>query len=274
MTPIPDIREMVELAKAVRIDVLNMCEQTGTGHLGSAYSVTDILAVLYSGILRGRPADPERDRLILSKGHSCAALYAVLHRKGILPEDVFETFARNGTRIGHHPHFEPAIGLEANMGSLGHGLPIAAGLAFAARKQKSDARVFVIQSDGETNEGSVWEAALFAAHHKLNRLCMTLDANKIQAMGFTKDILFPTDHATRWQAFGWEVIEVDGHDHRALWDAHSRLGASPKPLAVIAHTLKGKGVSFMENQLLWHYRCPKGDDYRAALQELSGSPAL
>ncbi len=268
----PDISDLVQFSKTIRMDVLNMCEQTGTGHVGSAFSVADILAVLYSGILQGQPIDPERDRLLLSKGHACAALYSVLYRKGIIPKNVFETYARNGTHLGHHPHFEPAIGLEANMGSLGHGLPIAVGLAFAAHKQKSAARVFVVQSDGETNEGSVWEAALFAAHHKLNQICMTLDANKMQAMGFTKDILLPTDHAVRWQSFGWEVVEVDGHDHRALWETYSRLGTSPKPLAVIAHTIKGKGVSFMENQLLWHYRCPKGNEFHAALQELSGSP--
>lgn len=272
MTDMPDISDLVKLSKSIRMDVLNMCEQTGSGHVGSAFSVADILAVLYSGILRGRPADIERDRFILSKGHACAALYAVLQRKGIMPKGIFETFAHNGSHLGHHPHFEPAIGLEANMGSLGHGLSIAAGLAFAACKQNSSARIFIVQSDGETNEGSVWEAALFAAHHKLNQICMTLDANKIQAMGNTREILLPTDHAVRWQSFGWEVIEVDGHDHRALWEAYTSFGKFSKPLAVIAHTIKGKGVSFMENQLLWHYRCPKGNEFRAALQELSGSP--
>jgi len=270
MTKMPDISDLVQLSQDIRLDVLNMCEQTGAGHVGSSFSVADILAVLYSGILRGRPSESERDRFILSKGHACPALYAVLRRKGILSKSEFETFARNGTRLGQHPHLEPAIGLEANMGSLGHGLSIAAGLAFAARKQKSSARVFVVQSDGETNEGSVWEAALFAAHHKLNQICMTLDANKIQAMGNTRDILLPTDHAIRWRSFGWEVIELDGHDHGALWEAYARLGTFPGPLAVIAHTIKGKGVSFMENQLLWHYRCPKGKEFEAARLELSG----
>ncbi len=260
---------MNELGRLIRRDVLELCERTNTGHVGSAFSVADILAALYSEVLQGKPTDTDRDRLILSKGHACAALYSVLSRKGILSYERLSTFASNGTTLGHHPHFEPDIGLEANMGSLGHGLSIGAGMAFAAAKQGSPSRIFVILSDGETNEGSVWEAAAFAAHHHLKNLCMILDANKMQALGNTKEILFPGDHAGRWRSFGWTTIEVDGHNARELCDAFARMGSTHGPLAIIAHTIKGKGVSFMEGKLLWHYRAPKGEEYLAALEELS-----
>ncbi len=260
---------MRELARTIRRDVLIMCERTSSGHVGPAFSVADILAVLYSGIVRGRFPEPDRDRVILSKGHACAALYSVLYRTGAMPEDMFLTFAQNGTHLGHHPHYDPASGLEANSGSLGHGLSIGAGLAYGALKQGSTGRIFVIQSDGETNEGSVWEAALFAAHHRLSNLSMILDANGMQAFGQTQDILMPTDHQTRWQAFGWETTEVDGHDHSALFSALCRTGPQ-RPCAVIARTVKGRGVSFMEHQLLWHYRPPAGEEFRSALRELDG----
>jgi len=263
---------MKDLGRSLRQDVLMMCERTSTGHVGSAFSVADILAVLYSGVLRGSPAEPERDRLILSKGHASAALYAVLHRKGIMPTALYESFAQNGSLLGHHPHYAPEVGLEANTGSLGHGLPLGGGLAYAAKLQCSPSRVFVIQSDGETNEGVVWEAAMFAAHHHLDNLCMILDDNGIQAMGNTRDILFPSEHAARWQAFGWDVHEVDGHDHAQLWEALTLRNLTKKPVAVIAHTIKGKGVSFMENQLLWHYRQPKGEEFLAAMRELATPP--
>ena len=246
-----------------------MCERTGTGHVGPAFSVVEILLVLYEEVLRGTPDDAERDRLILSKGHACAALYAVLNRRGVIGDADFQSFATNGSRLGHHPHLEPAIGLEANLGSLGHGLAMAAGMAFAARMQGSPSRFFALLSDGETNEGSVWEAAAFAAHHRLANLSVTVDANKFQALGATCDILDPSPHVERWSGFGWDAVEVDGHDPAALAAAYRRVGAGDRPHAVIAHTVKGKGVSFMEHQLLWHYRVPRGDEYQAALAELA-----
>jgi transketolase len=237
--------------------------------VGSAFSVVEILLVLYSEIIKGRFPDPDRDRVILSKGHACSALYATLTRFGIMDESIFMKFADNGFRLGHHPHYEPLIGLEANTGSLGHGLSIGTGIAYAAYKQSSMARTFVILSDGDTNEGSTWEAAAFAAHHKLSNLCMILDSNKIQALGFTKDILWPGKQSDRWKSFGWDVIAVDGHDVNQLTEAFSNIGVHNKPLAIIADTVKGKGVSFMENSLLWHYRPPKGEEYLKALEELS-----
>jgi transketolase len=256
------------LARTIRRKIITMSAATGTGHVGSSLSVVDVLIVLYEHFIKGLPEDPERDRVIFSKGHASAALYAVLAHRGILPQERLETFATNGTRLGHHPHYEPAIGLEANTGSLGHGLPIGCGLAYSAKLAASNSRTFVIMSDGETNEGSVWEAAAFAGHHRLASLCMILDANQMQAMGNTRDILDPIDHSTKWRAFGWEALDVDGHNMAALAEAIGQTGSFEKPLAIIAHTIKGKGVSFMEKNLLWHYRPPKGEEYRAALKEL------
>lgn len=261
--------ELKKLAKDIRMAILSICEKTTTGHVGSAFSVVEILVVLYSEIVKGRYPDHDRDQVILSKGHACSALYATLTRFGIMDESTFMKFASNGFRLGHHPHYEPSIGLEANTGSLGHGLSIGAGMAYAAHIQNSPARTFVILSDGDTNEGSTWEAAAFAAHHRLSNLCMILDANKMQAMGFTKDILWPGEYVERWKSFGWHVIAVDGHDVNQLTEAFSNIGIHNKPLAIIADTVKGKGVSFMENSLLWHYRPPKGQEYINAIEELS-----
>ncbi|HAW58427.1 MAG TPA: transketolase [Bacteroidales bacterium] len=258
-----------KLSRDIRIDILNICEKTSTGHVGSAFSVVEILVVIYSKIIKGRYPDPDRDRVILSKGHACVALYSILNRFGIMDESLYSAFATNGSRLGHHPHYEPSMGLEANTGSLGHGLSIGTGLAYAAKQQNSRARTFVVLSDGDANEGSTWEAAAFAAHHRLANLCMILDANKMQAMGFTKDVLWPSAYEERWKSFGWDVIDVDGHDVNQLTEAFSRFGIINKPLAIIANTVKGKGVSFMENNLLWHYRHPKDQEYLDALKELS-----
>ena len=263
-----EIDRLTSLARAIRRQIIIISGSTGTGHVGSSFSVVDILVVLYEHFVKGDPGDPERDRVIFSKGHASLALYSVLAHKGILPPQRFATFAKNGTGLGHHPHYEPAIGLEANTGSLGHGLSVGCGLTYAGKSVRSNAMVYVIMSDGEANEGSVWEAAAFAAHHGLNRLCMILDSNRMQAMGNTRDILNPIDHAAKWRAFGWEVLEVNGHDIGALAEAFSTAGTGGKPRAIIAHTVKGKGVSFMENNLLWHYRPPQGEECKAALEEL------
>lgn len=261
-------KELIDFGRSVRREIIEVCNKTSTGHVGSALSVVDILVVLYETIICGRPPEPDRDRVILSKGHACSALYIILARKGWIPEERFKQFAVDGGNLGHHPHLESEIGLEANTGSLGHGLPIGCGLALAAKKSNSPSKTFVVMSDGESNEGSVWEAAAFAAHNQLNNLCMILDANKIQAMGYTKDVLGPIKHREKWLAFGWEVKEINGHDINELKGSISSIGSTTKPLAVIAHTIKGKGVSFMEDQLLWHYRPPKGDDYLNAMKEL------
>lgn len=267
MTP-EESGRLETLARNIRKQILTMSGKTGTGHVGSAFSAVEVLVYLYEHILRGTPDDPERDRFIFSKGHASAALYAILLHRGILPPERFSEFAKDGTTLGHHPHYEPGIGLEANTGSLGHGLSVGCGLAFAARHANSESRTIVMMSDGECNEGSIWEAAAFAGHHKLRNLCMVLDANQMQAMGNTKDILDPIDHAAKWKAFGWQVIDVNGHDFSKLSEVFLQFGREEKPFAVIASTIKGKGVSFMERNLLWHYRPPQGEELAAALKEL------
>jgi len=262
-------REQLEKTSLlIRRNIIEMCSSTRSGHIGSSLSVVDILVVLYENIVKGSPPDPERDRVILSKGHACAALYAILGYKGWITAERLKSFATNGCLLGHHPHWEPDIGLEANTGSLGHGLSIGCGLAFAAKKMRSSSRTFIILSDGEANEGSVWEAAAFAAHQKLNNLCMILDANSYQAMGHTKDILDPINHVEKWKAFGWHTIEIDGHNVMALNNTFMKFGLTQKPFAIIANTIKGKGISFMENNILWHYRSPQGKEYELAMKEL------
>ena len=272
MTPKPyDHPSLKELCREVRKDVLVACERTFTGHVGSAFSVTEILAVLYENIVRGMPSDDNRDRVILGKGHAAAVLYSLLLRTGRLDRDRYDSFAVDGTTIGHHPHLEPQIGLEANMGSLGHGLSIAAGIAYAAKIDQKAFRTFVVASDGDTNEGSLWEAAAFAGQHKLNNLCIIVDANGMQALGFTKDIVDQSALSNKFQAFGWDARDIDGHDTKALFSTLTQIGSSDKPLAIVAHTIKGKGVSFMDNNLLWHYRQPRGQEFLDALKEVDNA---
>jgi len=236
--------------------------------------MADILAVLYSGILNISPEtihSPDRDRFILSKGHACAGLYAVLADRGFFPVDWLETFYQNGSKLaGHATSSVP--GIEVSTGSLGHGLSIACGMALAAKRDGQCYRIFTALSDGECDEGSVWEAALFAAQHYLGNLTVIIDYNKIQSLGNVCDILGLEPLGAKWEAFGWSVAQIDGHDHEQLIEtlvkAHEE---SRKPNCVIAHTVKGKGVPFMENQLLWHYRSPSPDEFSRALAAL-GEP--
>lgn len=258
----------VDLAQRIRKDVLRMTHSAKASHIGSCFSVTDIIAVLYSSILIYKIHDPqwlERDRLIMSKGHAAATLYAALAEQGFFSKDCLETYGKNGTILQGHPsHAVP--GVEISTGSLGHGLPIACGMALAAKHDGKNYRVFVILSDGECDEGSVWEAALFAAQHQLNNLTVIIDYNKFQACGRIEEILDLEPFSDKWRAFKWNVHECDGHDHHALNETLSC--ASPKPNVVIAHTIKGKGVSFMENQLLWHYRSPDDAVLELAMKEI------
>ena len=265
-----ELKRLQDLARNARKGILELCLRTKTGHIGPAFSVVEILVVLYHHILCNstQASDLDRDRVILSKGHACSALYTILAQRAWLPMDRLETFARDGCELGHHPHFEPIIGLDANTGSLGHGLPIGCGLAYAAKLRGKNFRTFVILGDGETNEGSNWEAAAFASHHRLNNLCMILDANKIQAMGTTQEVLDPIDHSAKWRSFGWDAIDVDGNDIEALVVALRKPTANDQPRAIVAHTIKGKGVSFMEGQLSWHYRQPTQEDVASAYEEL------
>ncbi len=250
------------------------CTAAHASHIGSSLSMADLLAVLYGDILRvdpSRPDWPERDRFILSKGHGAAAGYAVLAEAGFFPVDWLETYCQDGSKLaGHLTRTVP--GVELSTGSLGHGLPVGAGMALAAKRGGSQARVFVLLSDGELDEGSNWEAILFAAHHHLENLVAIVDYNKIQSFGTVDEVLRLDPLAEKWRAFGWSCQEIDGHDHEAIG---ATLGAVPhepgKPTAIVAHTIKGKGVSFMEDLLAWHYKSPSDDQLAQALRELENT---
>ncbi len=261
-----------KLAKRIRIHALKMTSNGGSSHIGSALSIADILAVLYGGALRlnvNNPGAPDRDRFILSKGHAGAAVYAALAETGFFDIKKLMTHYQDGSDLCGHVSHKGIPGVELSTGSLGHGLSVGAGMALGAKMDDKAHRVFVLLSDGECDEGSNWEAILFAAHHRLDNLVAIVDYNKIQSLASVEETLSLEPFADKWRSFGWAVREVDGHDHpqfqKSLSDLPIEIG---RPTAVIAHTTKGKGVSFMENTVLWHYRCPKGEEFDAALKEL------
>jgi transketolase len=266
-----EIVALKNMGNRLRAQVLRMSHEAKTSHVGSSFSIADLVAVLYSKIMRLDPAMPDwplRDRFILSKGHACAVVYSVLAEKGFFPKTWLDTYKDNGSPLPKHiSHCVP--GVEASTGSLGHGLAIGSGMALAGKRDNLDYRVFVILSDGECDEGSTWEAALFAPHHKLSNVVAIVDYNKLQAFGRTKDVLDLDPMAAKWQAFGWSVREIDGHDVEQILDALSQAPLiKDKPTCIIAHTVKGKGVGFMEDQLIWHYRNPSKEELQQGLEEL------
>lgn len=251
-----------------------MIHRARSSHLGSCFSIAELLAVLYGSTLKidpQRPDWPARDRFILSKGHACAALYSALAAKGFFPRSWLSTFYANGSSLpGHATHTVP--GVEVSTGSLGHGLSIACGMALAAKIKGQPFRIFVLLSDGECDEGSVWEAILFAAHHCLDNLIAIVDYNKIQSLGEVSEVLDLAPFAEKWRACRWSVREVDGHNLDQIEETLRRLPFnSGAPSCVIAHTIKGRGVSFMEDRLLWHYRAPDDGEFARARAELSAS---
>lgn len=263
--------QMAKTAAHLRAKVVQMSHEKHCPHLGSALSCLDILTALYSSVLRIDPRhadDPDRDRFILSKGHAAPALYATLHHFGFFPDDVMARFNEDGAELAEQPSPNCVPGMEAATGSLGHGLPIGIGLALASKINKRPYRVYVCLSDGECNEGSVWEAAMTAPALKLDNLLAVVDYNKWQATGRSDEVLALGPLADKWRAFGWDTVEVDGHDHAALHDAFTRHPPAGVPRAVIAHTVKGKGVSFMEDDNNWHYRTPTADEVLTAAREL------
>ena len=260
-----------DLARRIRTHALRMTSLGGGSHIGSIFSSADVLAVLYGGILNVDAAAPDcstRDRFVLSKGHAGAGLYAALAERGFFPVEKLLTHYQDGSDLcGHVSHALP--GVDASTGSLGHGLSMAAGMAYSAALRRASHRVFCLLSDGECDEGSTWEAALFAAHHGLSNLVAIVDYNRIQGLAPVSEVLRLEPFADKWSAFGWAVREADGHDHEALRAALSAVPFAPaKPSCLLAHTTKGKGVRFMENQVLWHYRVPRGAEFDAALAEL------
>ena len=262
----------IELANKIRIHSLKMANSGGGSHIGSALGIADILAVLYSDILNIDPRNPElinRDRFILSKGHAGAAVYAVLAESGFFPTTKLATHYQDGSDLSGHVSHKNVPGVELSTGSLGHGLSVGVGMAKAAMLDKKTHRIFVLLSDGECDEGSVWEAVMFASHHKLDNLIALIDYNKIQSLDTVENTLALEPFKSKWKSFGWNAIEVNGHDHNQL---KSELVKAPsinsKPTVYICHTIKGKGVSFMENSVLWHYRCPREEEFEMALKEL------
>ena len=267
------INDLAERARLLRLRIIDNSHRTGTPHLGSCLSCVDILATLYFSILRidpAAPAAPDRDRFILSKGHGVPALFQVLAMRGFYPESALADFNSDDSLFGEHPPIPGKIpGIEAATGSLGHGLPLGVGMAMAARIQKRPHRVFVLLGDGECNEGTVWEAAMLAAAQDLDRLVVMVDYNKWQGTGRSNDILALEPLVEKWRAFGWAAREVDGHDIGGLATILGDPAAGEgRPLALIAATVKGKGVSFMEDDNNWHYRIPTAGEVQAAAREL------
>jgi transketolase len=269
-----DIPQAEAKARSVRRRVLEMISGAGRGHIGGSFSATDILVALYHGkLLRFNPQEPkwdQRDRFILSKGHSSEALYAVLSDVGYFDAEILQGYGESGNMLGCHPdHFVP--GIEVSTGSLGHGLGIGAGLALGAKLDGSDMRCVVLLGDGECYEGSVWESAMFGAHHNLNNLVAIIDRNGQITLDRNEDINQQEPFADKWKSFGWETLEIDGHSFQALFDAweHITQRKSDRPIALIAKTKKGKGVSFMEGDLHWHHNVPKGEQLTMAREELS-----
>jgi transketolase len=264
----------IELALRIRGHALQMVHRAKASHIGSALSISDILAILYGGVLRVDPLAPgalDRDRFMLSKGHACVAVYAALAARGFIAEEELMSYGQDHSRLMNHiSHKVP--GVEFSTGSLGHGLPFGVGKALAAKRRHSPWRAFVLLSDGELGEGSNWEACMFAAHHGLDNLVAIVDYNKLQSLTTVDQTLRVEPLRAKFEAFGWAVHEADGHDHAAL---SSAFGSVPwqaeRPSVLIAHTTKGKGVSFMENRVEWHYRSPNDAQLAEALAELEAA---
>lgn len=258
-------------AAEIRRHVVETSYRAGIGHVGSALSISDLLGALYGDVLRGEPGEPDRDRLILSKGHAALALYSALHATGRIGADELASYCADGSVLAGHP--EHALEwVEFSTGSLGHGLSLGAGTALAARRTGSPARTYVLISDAECNAGSIWEAVMFAAHHGLSNLVALVDDNGQQALGHTRDVLDLSPLAERWSAFGWNAIEVDGTDAGAISETLAGLDHDgDRPHALIAKTMFGRGVSFMESKIEWHYRPLTEELRQAAIEELEAS---
>ena len=265
------ITDSKELAWKIRRDIIEMTHLANSSHVASALSVTDIIAVLYSQIANyniDNPEDDNRDRIILSKGHAGCAIYAALAEEGFFDKKELKSFYKNGSNLSGHVSQKNVPGVEFSTGSLGHGMPVAAGIALIAKKDNKKYNTYVILGDGECDEGSNWECALFASQFKLDNLRVIIDSNKMQAMGNCEDVLSLSPFNEKWKSFGWNVFEIDGNNHFELNHVLSNIKRNGKPNVIIANTIKGKGISFMENNIDWHYKSPQGDDYIRAIKEL------
>jgi transketolase len=266
----PDLDQAATLVHAVRRSILEQSHRANVGHIGSALSIADIVAVLFGSVLE--LDEPDRDRFVLSKGHAALALYGALAHTGRLDVEQLDTFCGDGTLLGVHPEAE-LDGVDFCTGSLGQGLSLGVGCALAARLQGSGRRTFVVMSDAELNEGSVWEAIMLAGHHRLDSLTLVIDLNGQQALGFTKDVIALGAVEDKLAAFGWDAVTCDGHDHAELSAAIDPTQRRPagKPRAVVAHTTFGKGVSFMESKIEWHYLPLNAETHATAIDELDAA---
>ncbi len=272
MQKITDISELKEIARKIRVDVIKMTHAAGSGHPGGSLSSAEIFAVLYFNIMNHRPEEPEwedRDVFVLSKGHVCPGLYSAMARSGYFPVEELMTLRKLGSRLQGHPHMCALPGLEASTGSLGQGLSIAIGCALGIKLSKKDSRVYCLMGDGEIEEGQIWEAAMSATHYKVDNLCGIVDRNRLQIDGFCKDVMNYEPLEDKWESFGWNVITVDGHDIPGLIKAFEEAKTiKEKPTVIIADTIKGKGVSFMENVAIWHGQAPNDEEMKRALNDL------
>ncbi len=266
------LKNYKKIATEIRKEIVRMHSKADASHIASSLSCLDILVLLYFGIMRidpKRPKAADRDRFILSKGHAASALYAVLCKRGVFNKKILASYCSAKLSLPGHATKGCVPFVEASTGSLGHGLPIGSGMALAGKYDGLDYRVFVLLSDGECDEGSTWEAALFASHHKLDNLVAIIDYNKLQAFGRTEEVLSLEPLAEKWKAFGWEAREVDGHNFAQMEKILKIVPLKKnRPTMIIAHTVKGKGISFMEDKLMWHYKSPQGEDFKNAMKEL------
>lgn len=271
------INQLTSIAQQARKLIVEMLICAGCGHPGGALSSLELMTALYFEVLRVDPSNAqwnERDRFILSKGHSSIGLYAILHLKGFMDLETLLTFRQDNSPLCGHPDMHKVAGVEMSTGSLGHGLSVGAGMALAAKLDNNTYKIYVLMGDGETQEGSIWEAAMFASHHKLDNLIGIVDRNMIQIDGNTEDILALEPYKAKWEAFGWQVIEIDGHDYHQI-DAACTEASHPtgKPTLILANTVKGKGISFMEHNPAWHGGGLKGELAEQALQEVNAALA-
>jgi transketolase len=271
----PNIKDLDREAYEIRKDIIRMLGQAGSGHPGGSLSAVEILMGLYYYKLRHRPKDPQwtdRDRFILSKGHACPVLYVILARCGYFSREELATLRKFGSKLQGHPDRIKLPCLENSSGSLGQGLSIANGIALGAKLDKKQYRVYCLLGDGETDEGQIWESAMTASNYKLDNICAIVDRNRLQIDGYTEEVMGLDPYLDKWEAFGWHVIEINGNDIRKVMDAYDQAeSVRDRPTMIIAHTIKGKGVSFMEDRVEWHGKAPKGGQVTSALKELERS---
>lgn len=266
------MKDLEKKVKNLRSVIFKTIYSGGGGHIPASLSAVEILAVLYYVVMNINPRNPnddQRDRFILSKGHGCVALYAILADRGFFDKRLLDTFGKKGTILGGHPDMHKIPGVEASTGSLGHGFPFGVGMALAGKFDKKKYRVFVLLGDGECQEGTIWEAALFASQHKLDNLVAIIDYNKHQALDRLDNIVSLEPMVDKWRSFGWSVKEVDGHNLSHLENIFKSVPfETKKPSLVVAHTIKGKGISFMENSPIWHFRMPNNKEMKIACHEM------